>query len=140
MKIDEVLATKGMNVYTTQPDQSIREAVAALSQHNIGALVVVDPSNHVLGILSERDIVRRAAQDEQVFSCTVRQLMTEHVITSSPHDDLESVLRTMTEKHFRHLPIVENGKLVGIVALADLVKARLDHYIGEVENLRTQLT
>lgn len=140
MKIDAVLATKGGNVFTAQPDQSIKEAVAVLSKHNIGALVVVDHDNHVVGILSERDIVRRAAHDDQVFSRMVRELMTQNVVTGSPHDDLETVMRTMTARHFRHLPIVENGKLVGIVALGDLVKARLDHYIGEVENLRTQLT
>ncbi len=140
MKIDAVLATKGGNVFTAQPEQSIKDAVAVLSKHNIGALVVVDGSNHVIGILSERDVVRQAAHDDQVLSRKVRQLMTDKVITGSPHDDLETVLRTMTQRHFRHLPIVEGGKLVGIVALADLVKARLDHYIGEVENLQTQLT
>ncbi len=139
MKIDAVLATKGVNVFTAQPEQSIKDAVAVLSKHNIGALVVVDSSNHVIGILSERDIVRQASHDDQVFTRTVRQLMTEKVITGSPHDDLETVMRTMTQRHFRHLPIVENGKLVGIVALGDLVKARLDQYIGEVENLQTQL-
>ena len=140
MKIDAVLATKGGTVFTAQPDQSIKEVVAVLSKHNIGALVVVDGSNHVIGILSERDIVRRAAQDDQVFSRTVRQLMTDKVVTGSPYDDLETVMRTMTQKHFRHLPIVENNKLIGIIALGDLVKARLDHYIGEIENLQTQIT
>lgn len=140
MKIDAVLATKGGNVFTAQPEQSIKAAVAVLSKHNIGALVVVDGSNQVIGILSERDIVRRASHDDQVFTRTVRQLMTGKVVTGSPHDDLETVMRTMTQKHFRHLPIVENGKLIGIVALGDLVKARLDQYIGEVENLQTQLT
>ncbi len=139
MKIDAVLATKGVNVFTAQPDQPIKDAIAVLSKHNIGALVVVDGSNHVVGILSERDIVRRASHDDQVLTRTVRQLMTEKVITGSPQDDLETVMRTMTQRHFRHLPIVENGKLVGIVALGDLVKARLDQYIGEVENLQTQL-
>ena len=140
MKIDAVLATKGGNVFTAQPDESIKDAVAVLSQHNIGALVVIDDAHHVIGILSERDVVRRAAHDDQVLARTVRELMTAKVITGSPHDDLEIVMRTMTQHHFRHLPIVENEKLVGIVALGDLVKARLDHYIGEVENLQTQLS
>lgn len=139
MKINAVLATKGGNVFTAQPDESIKDAVAVLSKHNIGALVVVDNDHHVVGILSERDIVRQASHDDQVLSRTVRQLMTENVVTGSPHDDLETVMRTMTQRHFRHLPIVENNKLVGIVALGDLVKARLDDYIGQVENLQTQL-
>jgi len=140
MKIDAVLATKGGTVFTAQPDESIQDAVAVLSQHNIGALVVIDDAHHVIGILSERDVVRRAAHDDQVLSRTVRELMIAKVITGSPHDDLEIVMRTMTQNHFRHLPIVENDKLIGIVALGDLVKARLDHYIGEVENLQTQLS
>ncbi len=140
MKIDAVLATKGGTVFTAQPDESIKNAVAVLSQHNIGALVVVDQASHVIGILSERDVVRRAAHDDHVLSRNVRQLMTEKVITGSPHDDLESVMRTMTQHHFRHLPIVENEKLVGIVALGDLVKAQLDHYIGQIENLEAQVT
>ncbi|MBI5035533.1 MAG: CBS domain-containing protein [Chloroflexi bacterium] len=139
MKIDEVLATKGGNVFTTQPNESIKNAVAILSKHNIGALVVVDDSHHVIGILSERDIVRQASRDDRFLSRTVRELMTPKVITGSPHDDLEIVMRTMTKNHFRHLPIVENDRLVGIVALGDLVKARLDHYIGEIENLQSQL-
>jgi CBS domain-containing protein len=140
MKIDAILATKGMNVITIRPEQSIREAIAILSKHNIGALVVVNDSGAVAGILSERDIVRRASHDDQVFTCSVRQLMTDKVITGSPSDDLDAVLLTMTRRHFRHLPIVENGQLMGIVAIGDLVKARLDAYRGEVENLHTQLT
>jgi len=140
MKIDAILAIKGMNVLTIRPDQSVREAVALLSQHNIGALVVVDVNGTVVGILSERDIVRRAAHDEQVFALAVRQLMTDKVVTGTPSDDLDVVLRTMTARHFRHLPIVEQGKLVGIVTIGDVVKARLDQYRGEVDNLHTQIT
>lgn len=140
MKIDAILAIKGMNVLTIRPDQSVREAVALLSKHNIGALVVADANATVVGILSERDIVRRAAHEEQVFALAVRQLMTDKVVTGTPSDDLDVVLRTMTARHFRHLPIVEHGKLVGIVTIGDVVKARLDQYRGEVDNLNTQIT
>ena len=140
MKIDAILATKGMSVITIRPEQSIREAIALLSKHNIGALVVVNNAGDVVGILSERDIVRRASHDDQVFTRLVRQLMTDQVITGSPSDDLDAVLSTMTRRHFRHLPVLEHGKLVGIVAIGDLVKARLDQYRGELDNLHTQLT
>lgn len=139
MKIDAILATKGMLVITITSDQSIRQAVTLLSKNNIGALVVVD-NNTVVGILSERDIVRHLAQDDHVLNLHVRDLMTTQVVTGSPNDDLDAVLRTMAERHFRHLPIVEQGKLVGIVALGDLVKARLDQYKGEIENLHTQIS
>ena len=140
MKIDAILATKGMSVITIRPEQSIREAIALLSKHNIGALVVVNDAGAVVGILSERDIVRRASHDDQTFTRLVHQLMTDKVVTGTPSDDLDAVLSTMTRRHFRHLPIVENGKLMGIVAIGDLVKARLDQYRGELDNLHTQLT
>ena len=140
MKINAILATKGMNVVTIRPEQSVREAIAILSKHNIGVLVVVNASAGVVGILSERDVVRRAAHNEHIFDRAVSELMTKKVITGSPGDDLDPVLKTMTEKHFRHLPIVENDKLVGIVTLGDMVKARLDQYRGEIDTLQTQIS
>lgn len=139
MKINAILATKGMNVVTIRPDQSVREAIALLNQHNIGALVVVDGSANIVGILSERDVVRRAAHDERIFDLSVSKLMTKKVITGSPGDDLDPVLKTMTERHFRHLPIAENGKLVGIITIGDMVKARLDQYRSEIDTLHTQI-
>jgi CBS domain-containing protein len=139
MKIDAILATKGMNVITIHPDQTVKHAVTLLSKNNIGALVVVDNTT-VVGILSERDIVRRLAQDEHVVNLNVRDLMTAKVVTGTPNDDLDAVMRTMTDRHFRHLPIVEHGKLEGIVALGDIVKARLDQYKGEIENLHSQIS
>ncbi len=139
MKINAILATKGMNVVTIRPEQSVREAIALLNQHNIGALVVVDGSANIVGILSERDVVRRATHDERIFDLSVSELMTKKVITGSPGDDLDPVLKTMTERHFRHLPIAENGKLVGIITIGDMVKARLDQYRGEIDTLHTQI-
>lgn len=139
MNIASLLASKGTKVITIQPEQTVRQAVGLLSEHNIGALVVVDRAPHPVGILSERDIVRAAARNERVFAETVAALMTRNVVIGVPQDDLASVGHTMTERHIRHLPVVEGGKLVGIVSIGDIVKAQRDQYLGEVETLQTQI-
>ncbi|MCL4486917.1 MAG: CBS domain-containing protein [Chloroflexi bacterium] len=139
MKISAVLATKGMSVITIHPDQPLDEAIALLSQHNIGALVVVDVAGRPVGILSERDIVRGAANSKDVFAARVQQLMTTNVVTGSPQDDLHSVLQTMTDRHFRHMPIVDEGKLLGIVSIGDVVKAQLNEYKGEIDTLQIRI-
>ena len=140
MKISAILATKGMNVITVRSEQSLREAVALLSMHNIGALVVVDEHGKAAGILSERDIVRSTARNEDIFSATIGDLMTKNVVTGSAQDDVNAVLQTMTDRHFRHLPIIEEGKLVGIVSIGDLVKAQLNEYKGEIDTLQTRIS
>lgn len=139
MNIASLLASKGSKVITIQPQQTVRQAVALLAEHNIGALVVVDRSSSPVGIVSERDIVRSAARNERVFSEPVASLMTKDVVIGLPHDDLASVGHTMTERRIRHLPVMEAGQLVGIVSIGDVVKAQRDRYQGEVETLQTQL-
>ncbi len=139
MNIASLLASKGSKVITIQPQETVRQAVALLAEHNIGALVVVDRSSSPVGIVSERDVVRSAARNERVFSEPVASLMTKDVIIGLPHDDLASVGHTMTERHIRHLPVMEAGKLVGIVSIGDVVKAQRDQYQGEVETLQTQI-
>jgi CBS domain-containing protein len=137
MNIAHVLARKGVRVITIRPDQSIRQALALLAEHNIGALVVVDESARPVGILSERDIVRTAARDERVFGRTVSELMTRDVVVGVPEDDLKTVGQTMTDRRIRHLPVVEHGTLVGIVSIGDVVKAQRDALLGEVDTLQT---
>jgi CBS domain-containing protein len=139
MNIASLLATKSGPPITIRPEQSVREAVALLSRHTIGALIAVNAANTPVGIISERDIVREAARDEQVFARSVGDIMTRDVITGLPQDDLLSVANTMTEKRIRHLPVVDKGKLVGIVSIGDIVKAQRDKYRGEVETLETQI-
>jgi CBS domain-containing protein len=121
-----------------RPEQSIREALTLLDRHNIGALIAVEGDRPV-GILSERDIVREAAHNEKFFMRLVADLMTRDVITGQPHDDLPSVAHTMTERRIRHLPVVDKGRLIGMVSIGDVVKAQRDHYQGEVDTLQTQL-
>jgi CBS domain-containing protein len=137
MNIASILATKGDKVVTVRADQTIREALGVLAQHNIGALVVVDGGMRPIGILSERDIVRAAAKNEAVFPQLVSQLMTSDLVLGDPGDDLGAVGQTMVQRRIRHLPIVVAGKLVGIVSIGDVVKAQRDQFQGEVDTLQT---
>ena len=139
MKIESVLATKGTHVITVRPEQTLSEAVALLAEHDIGALVVVDGEGKPLGIISERDIIREAAHTDDALARSVSQVMTGGVITASPQDDLEAVLQTMSARHIRHLPIMDQQQLAGIVSIRDVVKAQLDRYLGEVDTLETQI-
>ncbi|MCH8160958.1 MAG: CBS domain-containing protein [Chloroflexi bacterium] len=139
MKIESILATKSSNVITVGPDQSLREAVNLLAEHNIGVLIVVDEPGRPVGIISERDIIREAARTEAALDQTVSRVMTEDLITASPEDDLETVLQTMTARRFRHLPIMDQDRLIGVISIGDLVKAQLDKYQGEVDTLQAQV-
>lgn len=139
MNIQSILAKKGSEVVTIGARQSIREALETLVQYNIGALVVVNHAAQPIGILSERDIVRAAANGESLFHLNVYALMTRELITGVPDDDLGVVAHTMTEKRIRHVPVVDQGQLVGIVSIGDIVKAQRDQYEGELYTLQTQL-
>jgi len=139
MNVQNILAVKGRGVITITPQQTIKEAILRLSEYNIGALVVVDEKRQVVGILSERDIIRQAAKRDDVFSQQVRELMTTNVITGMPQDDLHSVANLMTERRIRHLPICSEKELIGIVSIGDVVKAQRDRYKGEVDTLQTQI-
>ena len=139
MNIARLLATKGGLVVTVRPEQTIREALRLLARHNIGALVVVDDERLPVGIVSERDVVRAAARDEQVFALAVSAIMTRDVIVGAPYDDLLAVGMTMTDRRIRHLPVVHQGRLVGIVSIGDVVKAERDRYRGEVDTLQIMI-
>jgi CBS domain-containing protein len=139
MQISNILAKKGGTVFTLKPGQTIREAIALLVGKRIGALMVVDETGKVVGLLSERDIIREAARNEALFDQPVSGIMTKDVIVAHPGDDLKAVEKTMTERRFRHLPIMDHGELVGIVSIGDVVKAALDEYEGEIETLQTRV-
>jgi CBS domain-containing protein len=139
MNIASLLAKKSGAPITIRPEQTVRDALALLAKHNIGALIVVNSAGTPVGIVSERDIVREAARNEQVFGRAVSEIMTRDVITGVPEDDLASVANLMTEKRIRHLPVVTGGKLIGIISIGDVVKAQRDTYLGKVETLETQI-
>src|SRR5262245_9527196 len=140
MKLSTILATKGAAVVTIRADQSLKEATLLLARHRIGALIVVNESGALAGILSERDIVRLAAEYDDVLARQVADAMTHAVMTGTPHDAVQAVLQTMTDRRFRHLPILDRDSLAGIISIGDLVKAQLDEYEGEIESLQTHIT
>ena len=139
MNIASLLSTKGVKVVTIGPQDTIRHALGRLAEHNIGALVVVDGQGGLVGIVSERDIVRALARSEAILVEPIATIMTRDVVIGTPQDDLVAVGNTMTEHRFRHLPIVEGGRLVGIISLGDVVKAQRDQYQGEVDTLQFQI-
>ncbi len=139
MKVSTILTTKRQLVVTIPPDQTVATAVKLLQEYDIGALLVVDANEKLVGILSERDVVRHLPNYDQILPVPVHTLMTTAVITAVPQDDLMSVAHTMTEKHIRHLPVVERGKLVGIISIGDVLKAQRDQYLGEIDTLETQI-
>lgn len=127
MLIKQILAGKTAGkIATVKPSDSVSDAANLLSKHGIGALVVSLNGTDVAGILSERDIVRELGK--RGISCmsdVVRDLMTANIITATPSDTAESVLQTMTDKRFRHMPVMEDEKMIGIVSIGDIVSARL---------------
>jgi CBS domain-containing protein len=139
MTIATILASKGVKVVTIRPEQTLREALAMLAQHSIGALIVIDGTATLVGILSERDIVREAVRNERFFDLMVSAIMTRNVVIGHPSDDVNAVAATMTSKRFRHLPVVDGGKVVAMISLGDVVKAQRDEYLGEVDTLQTQM-
>jgi CBS domain-containing protein len=113
-------------VATVRPDATVVELLGELAEHNVGALPVVDGGN-LIGIVSERDVVRRLhAGGAATLDARVADIMTTDVSTCSPSDDVGDVAAVMTSRRFRHLPVVVNGELAGIVSIGDMVKARID--------------
>ncbi len=129
---------RGAGVVTISPEASIAEAAKVLATHRIGALIAVEDGGPIVGILSERDIVRGLAQQPEICTRTrVRDLMTSEVLVCSESDTLESLMQTMTAKRIRHLPVVDaDDNLTGIVTIGDVVKTRLDEASMEVDSLR----
>jgi predicted transcriptional regulator len=136
MNVENILVQKGTDVATIAPQASIKRAADWLRAKDVGALVVARDDT-VLGIISERDIVRALAQyGELVASMHVKDIMTHGVITVAPGDDLNRVMRLMTRHRVRHLPVLRNGKLAGIISIGDVVKRRLDDLELETNVLR----
>ena len=136
MKIREVIAGKAIqDVVTIRPDATVRELLALLAQYNIGAAVVSADGSSVDGIVSERDIARSLDGNDAALGDTVGQIMTSDVQTCEVTSSLDEVRKTMTEGRFRHLPVCDGGRLVGVISIGDVVKA----YIDQVEFERDQL-
>ena len=141
MKVKEVLGKKPSEIITITAEKSLQEASALLTEYNIGAIVVVDDDSLPIGILSERDIVRKIAKHQaKALSLTVNDAMTSDIITGFLDEDLNEVSSTMTNNRIRHLPILDGKQLVGMISIGDVVKTQLDHAEFEAKSLRQYIT
>lgn len=136
MRISEVLKRKGDDVATIRSDATVADLLDLLAARRIGAVVVSDEDGRVDGIISERDLVMKLRVGTESFGTVhVRDFMSTDVATCTPEDDTETLARTMTERRVRHLPVLVDGRLAGIVSIGDIVKQRLD----ELQEERDQL-
>ena len=136
MLISTILADKGAKVVTVAPDRSVKDLLALLSLHQIGACVVSLDGNSIIGIVSERDIVWALASSESIMNAPVTQIMTTEVFAAPFDSKIDELMNVMTSQRIRHIPITsDSGELMGIVSIGDLVKARLN----ELESERTAL-
>jgi CBS domain-containing protein len=136
LRISDVLAAKPSGVVVTvPPSATVRDLVTLLEEHNIGALVVSEDGNAVAGIVSERDVVRRLGHNPDLLEASVSSIMTANVRTITPDDTIEETRQLMTEKRIRHLPVIVDGHLHGLVSIGDIVKS----HIAQVEYERDQL-
>ncbi|HET6260154.1 CBS domain-containing protein [Pseudonocardia sp.] len=139
MRIADVLRSKGTNVATVDPTATVAELIGELASHNVGALPVVE-GGQLVGIVSERDVVRRLHADGPgLLEARVGDIMIPGVTTCAPGDSVSDIAAVMTNRRFRHLPVVVDGKLAGIVSIGDLVKARIDLLESEREQLQSYI-
>jgi CBS domain-containing protein len=140
MRIADVLRTKGAAVATITPETSVSGLLTELSLHNIGAMVVVS-ADGVVGIVSERDVVRKLHEHGvELLRLPVSEIMTTMVATCSPTDTVDHLTALMTTKRVRHIPVVENDRLVGIVSIGDVVKQRMEELESEQRALQDYIT
>ena len=136
MRISDVLTSKpSQQVVTISPDATVRELLGLLAEHNVGAVVVSGDGAAVEGIVSERDIVRRLHDDESVLDGAVSAIMTSDVQTCDPHTSVDDLRVVMTERRIRHVPVVTDGRLTGIISIGDVVKSSLDQLKFERDQL-----
>jgi CBS domain-containing protein len=135
MKIADVLRTKGSAVATVEPRTLVSDLLAGLAEHNVGAMVVLGPDG-IAGIVSERDVVRRLNErGAELLAAPVSEIMTKLVFSCGPQDTVDSLTVQMTERRIRHVPVLDDGRLVGIVSIGDVVKS----HISQLEEGRSQL-
>jgi CBS domain-containing protein len=138
MNVETILRNKGSWVMTVRRDTTVAEAVEMLDRKRIGALVVSEDGDSVDGVLSERDIVTALADlGTALLSRSVDEIMTRNVPTCDPADTVQELMAEMTNRRFRHFPVVKHGRLCGIVSIGDLVKNRLDEVEFEANSLRS---
>ena len=140
MAVAHILRQKGTSVFTVEPGDSVQTIVDMLARHRVGAVVVVDPFGGIAGIVSERDVVRAMVGDASaVVGKTARDIMTAKVRTCSPNDSDAELMQMMTEGRIRHLPVVANGRVAGMVSIGDVVKLRMESMEAEADQMKTYI-
>ena len=140
MRIADVLRNKGASVATITPETSVAGLLTELTVHNIGAMVVVSPDG-LVGIVSERDVVRKLHEvGGEILRQPVSEIMTTLVVTCTPDDSVDRLNALMTERRVRHVPVVVNGRLAGIVSIGDVVKTRMEELEAQQEQLQAYIT
>lgn len=137
MLVDTILRSKGMTVFTVRANARVADAVGELNKRNVGAVIVLDADGEVAGIISERDVVRLLGRDPvNALNRPVSECMTTNVITCSRDTSVATLMEQMTRYRIRHIPIVEHGKLLGIVSIGDVVKRKIEETEQEASALR----
>jgi CBS domain-containing protein len=139
MRISDILGDKGMEVHTALPWVSVSDAARRLTDADVGALVVCDADRRIRGVVSERDIVRHIARRGAALDTPVEAIMTHEVHTCSPQETVARAMALMTRFRYRHLPVVDDGRLVGIISIGDLVKHRVHEMEMETGVLRDRV-
>ncbi|MBU0985369.1 MAG: CBS domain-containing protein [candidate division Zixibacteria bacterium] len=141
MKVKDVLKAKQREIITAQPQTTVGEAMELLISNKIGCLPVVDDKDGLVGILSDKDIFLKAHSDPKGFrDCLVRDLMTVDVVIGLPDDSLSYIAGIMTNNRFRHVPILDNQQLAGLISIGDVVKTQMESIAGENRYLRKYIT
>lgn len=140
MMVKSILEKKGRHVISAMPNAILSEVIAMLARHRIGALVICDEAHAILGILSERDVVRMlSSQGQKALDMPVSEVMTKKVQTCQENNTVNQVMEIMTQHRFRHMPVERDGKLEGIISIGDVVKARIEQVEREADEIRNYI-
>lgn len=142
IRVSHILHTKVRNaeIFAVSPETTVYDALLLMAEHNIGAVVVM-AAGQLVGIFSERDYARKGIiRDNKAKSTLIRDVMTPNVVTVGPNDRLEECLALMSERHFRHLPVVDQGNIIGIISSNDVMKAILLEYRNQINSLESYIS
>ena len=140
MTAARIIAEKGATVFTVRPAQTLQDAAIALNQYKVGAVIVTDDKQHPVGVFSERDLARAIAlSGASALSDPVESVMSTGLITASPADSVDALLSVMTDKRVRHLIIMDEGRMTGVVSIGDVVKRKIAQTEAEAESLKAYI-
>jgi CBS domain-containing protein len=140
MFLEQILKEKGGQVFSVAESATLKECADLLETRRVGAMVILNEGGGLIGVVSERDIVRNIAKSgASALTCTVGEVMTRQVVTAKPRDTVESAMSQMTDRRIRHLPVVEGARLIGVVSIGDLVKWRIAEADAEIQTIRAYI-